>query len=406
VQSNIYFPKEVRQSLATFNHGKPLVHVNALLGFDNMIDMHVFSPKITLADQGFQWHWSGVQGEVHVKSDFTSLKSHFVMPLFSVTGKNGQSVVIKDVEKQTDVKQVKPYIWVGNASLTVAKVQVMEKNKLQLLAEKGLIAYTANLKGNNYSVLIKTALKNLNTQGYSVGPVHMDYSFNNLNADAVVNLQKMIINFQSQPTGGAQVLGLQALGLLPQLLQKDTSISIDRLNVLTRQGLLSFDGKIYWPSVKKISSAMSILEAAYGKANMKLPVKLFNYAVNYSEKEQRKYEKAGRAYDKRHDKAHSTPIRGKQKPIATTAGEIAHNMMQAWVKQGYVKQENGFYVTHVSSKGMLLMANGHQVFPPVSPAPTLKMPKVSYSPSVAPSKMQQKADALKSPSQADSKPAA
>jgi uncharacterized protein YdgA (DUF945 family) len=195
----------------------------------------------------------------------------------------GDSIALADLKYQFDILPTKADLWSGTSRLTIASLSAVETGGLHAAIAGIKYDSSATVVANQFSTDRQMDVAQLFFNDKLLGSFHLQLGINNVNAQALANMFATYRVIKERGELYRSQLEQRMTDLLPTLINADSNLTINALNVLTPRGDLKVDGELKWTmNTESIPNELpDLLKAANAQLNLRISKVLADEFIHF-----------------------------------------------------------------------------------------------------------------------------
>lgn len=335
--SDLTIPEQYVQKFSSmFGDGssKPILKLSIFVNYLNNSRLHLDLPAFKLVSKqgGGTFQWEGMSSDVSASSDLRNIDGSVIIDGASLV-KNNMKATLGKINSQYDLHRTDNGLYLGNASVGLPSLDVMENEKNTLNVEQLNLQSSSHVDNDLFSSRFKASLLKVTALDKSFGPAELSVAIKNLDADTLARINQQANKLQQGTDSDRQQALFAMLPELPKLFGKGAQFEISKLSFVMPDG--NVEGELFISLPKgDVGNPFQLLKKVEGHGKLKLPATVLKGIVKASIKQkllsQPSLPQAMAQQMQNGAPANSTeakpaevtsPAQAKQAPANTTAGD-------------------------------------------------------------------------------------
>jgi len=227
---------------------KPFSH--ARIAFDGSVNEHTEFAAIKGETDEFSYHWKGLTSDSEYSSKTKRLISNLSMPGLTI-GDEDVTVNFAGLNGRFNLVETLPKLFLGSSELAFGSFSIKNQKTPDESVEMESLLVSANSSYAEGQIKIRELIKlgKINVLGESYGPGLLDLEFNNLDAQALSDIQEQVLAFyQSEDIYDSDVVLSKLLpiyiGFGEQVLAGNPEFNIRELTFIAPQGTVEGNAQV------------------------------------------------------------------------------------------------------------------------------------------------------------------
>jgi len=191
---------------------------------------------------GENLEWEGLTAEMTFTPDLKAFKGSLTSPGLELKWKDGH-LEVKAVTSQFDIHEGVRGLYLGDASLNVARVDILDTSgeKIQFSADRMELTTSSQTSSDAIDWGVAVRVDQVTTQGSSHGPGSYEMELRHIDAETLEGLQKVLEKLRAEfprrpPEEISQMMLAKCAQMLPGLMKRSPEIEISQLSFKTSDG--------------------------------------------------------------------------------------------------------------------------------------------------------------------------
>ena len=166
-----------------FGNPDPL-HINLIDNPDGGVDVNILLQALDYTDPQSQNHsrWDALRSSVSYSKDFKHFNSTSDWPYFSQSFGADANLELKQIRIVQEASYNPHHIALGKAAITIPEINFQARSAgSNVNAKNVLMTSDVSQQGNKLNMVLDMNAAEVQFSGHSIGPIHIDYHFLNLN---------------------------------------------------------------------------------------------------------------------------------------------------------------------------------------------------------------------------------
>lgn len=275
--SEIQLPKDLAEQFSqnfTKESVQPKLDLNIAVNYLNQSTLGFSVPSFKLKDKDGHstLDWMGISSWTYMSSNMGKIKGAVKFSGMTFT-KDDVNVTLGKIKSKYNLHETDSGLYLGEASLDVPKVAVVEKEQ-KLFELKALsISSESDIDDHLFYTSLDVSLDRIQANGKQYGPAELTVNLKNLDADVLAVINQQANAMQQGSDAEKQQAMLMMLPELPKLFNKGAEFEISKLNVTLPEGQIEGHLALKLPA-GDAANPFQMFQKIDGDAHLQVPVEI------------------------------------------------------------------------------------------------------------------------------------
>ena len=261
----------------------PVLNLSIFVNYFNksMLDLNIPTFKLVSKEGNNQVEWLGMTSDTMISSDRNQVRGHVTIDGINFQ-KEKVSIVLGKVMSDFDLHRTSLDLYLGDGNVLLPSLVIMQDDQKALEVQQLDVHSNSNIQDGLLSTHAKITLDKLLSDGKMYGPVLLDASINNLDAEVFAKINRQANELKQ--TDNQNALFMLIMPELPKLLGKGAKLEISELSVNMPEGIIKGNLQVSLPA-ERTDNPFQLIQKIKGDGKLVFSEAILKQLMNDSVKQ-------------------------------------------------------------------------------------------------------------------------